>query len=111
MTRSLFVGSRRLHLPPCDRLRRHPEHLRGLALRQAEKAPDPQDPESLLGWVMRTVALRHLVPACSEYSGRRTRHSEEQGTLSLRPFRTSSPPSYLSPAASRAPSRGRGRRG
>jgi hypothetical protein len=27
---------------------------------------------------MRTMALRHLVPACPEYPGRLARHSEEQ---------------------------------
>src|ERR1019366_1028957 len=30
---------------------------------------------------MRTLALRHLVPACPEDPGCLTRHSEEQGTL------------------------------
>ena len=45
------------------RLRRHPEHLSRLALRQAEETPDTQDPEALLGYVMWTMALGHLVPA------------------------------------------------
>src|SRR5450830_457524 len=34
------VSTRRFHLPPCDRLRRHSEHRRRLALRQAEETPD-----------------------------------------------------------------------
>jgi hypothetical protein len=74
----LSFGARRLHLPPCNRLDRHSKHRRRLALRQAEETADTQDPEALLGWVMRTMALRHLVPACPEYPGRLARHSEEQ---------------------------------
>jgi hypothetical protein len=40
-----------------------------------------EDSEALLGYVMRTVALRDLVPAGPEDPGRLTRHSEEQDAL------------------------------
>ena len=77
----LSVDARRLYLPPCDRLRRHPEHLRGLALREAEEAPDAKNPEALLGDVMRAMALRHLVPARPENPSSLAHHPKEQGAL------------------------------
>ena len=43
--------------------------------------PDAQNPESLLWPVVWALALRDLVPACPEYPGRLTRHSEEQGAF------------------------------
>src|SRR5450759_5262873 len=55
-----------LHLPPCDRLRRDSEHRRRLALRQAEKVPDPQAPETLLRSVVRALAFGDLVPTGTE---------------------------------------------
>jgi hypothetical protein len=80
-TGDLAVNTRRFQLPPCDRLCRHPKHPRCLALRQAEETPDPQDPEALLGEVMRTMALRHLVPARPKDRSCLARHPEEQGAL------------------------------
>src|SRR5450756_1401935 len=77
-SRSAPVAS---HLPPCDRLGRHSEHRRRLALRQAEETPDAQDPKALLWCVMRTMAFGHLVSARPEDPGRLARHPEKQGLL------------------------------
>src|ERR1035441_9459531 len=112
MTRSLFVGSRRLHVPPCDRLRRHPEHLRGLAVREAEEAPDAKNPEALLGDVMRAMALRPLVPARPENPSSFAHHPKEQGAL-FGPFEQSrrSRPRFPQPTEGRPysePEKGRG---
>jgi hypothetical protein len=56
-------------------------------LRQAEETPDPKDPESLLGYVMRAMAFGYLVPACPEDSSSLTRHPEEQDVSEMAGWR------------------------
>ena len=58
---------------------------RRLALRQAEETADTQDSEALLGYVVWTLALRHLVLARPNDPSCLAHHPEEQGLL-LGPF-------------------------
>jgi hypothetical protein len=50
-------------------------------LREAEEAPDAQDPEALLGLVVRAAVFGHFVPARREDPSSLARHPEEQGVL------------------------------
>jgi len=50
-------------------------------LRQAKEIPDAKDPEPLLGLIVGTMALRHLIPAGPEDLGRLTGHPQEKSAL------------------------------
>jgi hypothetical protein len=99
------VGAHRLHLPPCDRLDRHPKYRRRLALRQAEETPDPQDPESLLRSVVRALAFGDLVPTGPENPSSLAHHPKEQSLL-LGPFEHLRSRSHPILAADRSPAEG-----
>ncbi len=50
-------------------------------MRQAKEIPDAKDPEPLLGLIVGTMALRHLIPAGPEDLGRLTGHPQEKSAL------------------------------